>query len=889
MNRRDFIRATAVTGGSALVLNKTSAAVPAGQTDEFGLQLQPPAHLAPLQKNLPDLQPAKWIWFPCGRCLPNTFVLFRRSLNLTAAPRRAQGWVIGDSRYRLDLNGERVQWGPAPSDPRWAEADPVDLTQALRAGENVLGATVLYYGHGDGTWPIGKPGFLFWLEIEHHDGRKEVIVSDAKWQTTICRAWTPGHYKRWFLRALQEEFDGRLYPHGWNTAGHTLDASWMPAMEIEGSPNGPALATRFYEYAGGFRNSPADCVLRPRSVPLLREVRVPVKALQESLWLKWKRTPLEYFESRTPNAFDVDRAASAVEVGQGSWRTTLDGGRAAALTFDLPEHVVGFPYFTIHAPAGTIIELMVQEGHEVGGPALLNTTGRDAWARFTCREGENRFECFDYESLRWIQLHVRGTGTATISEVGVRRRIFPWPQQPKIETKEVPLQALLNASINTLNNSALDTIVDGSGRERQQYSGDCGHQLHPIRLAFGETRSPARFLSTFSQGQTHDGYFLDAWPAYDRLARIVQRQLDLFHFGAILDHGVQLSFDCWEHYRYTGKLEELAEPYPRLLKFANYLATLVDRDGDGLLPVENLGIPCVWMDYQAYGQQSGIAPPFTQRRKQCAFNLYVAAMLQHALAPICRAFGDQRQADEAAAFGASLQRRTVRRFWSPDRRTFVNNLPWLAEEGKSTMCDRSLATAVLFDQCPDNDVAASVRALAESPKEMGLSYPANAVWRLRALARAGRTDVVLTDLRTKWADMVSVKLNNSLQEAWGAKPDSSSQWSHCAQGPLYVAYEGLAGIQPLEPGFRRVEIRPQLADLQSLTLTAWVPAGGLRFEAEGPLGNRSIKIALPPGCEGELVIPATEKVALTLIATASGVSRYALPAGRETSFRFMGV
>ena len=888
MNRRDFLCATAVTGGSAWALGRAAPPVSAGQIEHFGLQMQPLADLPRVEKQLPDLQPAKWIWFPCGRCLPNTFVLFRRSVVLPVAPRRAHGWVIGDSRYRLDLNGERVQWGPAPSDPRWAEADPVDLTHALRVGENVLGATVLYYGHGDGTWPIGKPGFLFWLAIEHFDGRKELVVSDASWQSTICRAWSPGHYKRWFLRALQEEFDARLYPQGWNTAGHAPDESWLPAMEIEGSPNAPALATRFYEYTGGFRNSPAGCELRPRSVPLLREVRVPVKALQESLWVKWKRPPTEYFESRTPQAFDVERAVSALEMVEGRWRTHLDGVRAAALTFDLPEQLVGFPYFTIDAPAGTVIELMVQEAHEVGGPPLLNTTGRDAWARFTCREGENYFECFDYESLRWLQLHIRGTGTVTVSEVGVRRRIFPWPHSARVETADAALQLVFKASINTLNNSALDTIVDGSGRERQQYSGDCGHQLHPLRLAFGEVRSSARFLSTFSQGQSREGYFLDAWPAYDRLARIVQRQLDLFHFGAILDHGVQFNFDCWDHYLYTGRREDLAEAYPRLLKFATFLATLVNRDGDGLLPVEDMGIPCVWLDYQAYNQQSGITPPFTQRRKQCAFNLYVAAMFQHALAPICRIFDDRPRADQVMAFGAGLERRTTQRFWCPDRRTFLNNLPWLAEEGRAALCDRSLATAVLFNQCPDNDISASIKALAECPREMGLSYPANAVWRLRALAQAGRIDVVLADLRTKWANMPSVKLNNALQEGWGAKPDSASQWSHCAQGPLYLAFAGLAGICPLEPGFRRVEIRPQLGDLSDLALTAWVPSGGIRFEAAGPIGGRLIKITLPPNCAGELVLPAVEQVSLDLIASATGFSRYALPAGRETVIRIVG-
>ena len=78
-------------------------------------------------------------------------------------------------------------------------------------------------------------------------------------------------------------------------------------------------------------------------------------------------------------------------------------------------------------------------------------------------------------------------------------------------------------------------------------------------------------LTTFSQGMTKDGYFLDCWPAYDRLARLMERQLDLTGWGPILDHGVGFNFDCWHHYLYTGDLDALREPYPRLLRFAQYL------------------------------------------------------------------------------------------------------------------------------------------------------------------------------------------------------------------------------------------------------------------------------------------------------------------------------
>ena len=129
-----------------------------------------------------DLTPAQWIWMPCERTLSNTFVLFRKDLMLSEKPIRATGWISADSRYRLTVNGERVQWGPAPCDPRQLDVDPCDFTALLQPGRNTLGAEVLFYGLGDGTWAAGKPGFIFYGLLEYADGRRETVVSDTSWQ-----------------------------------------------------------------------------------------------------------------------------------------------------------------------------------------------------------------------------------------------------------------------------------------------------------------------------------------------------------------------------------------------------------------------------------------------------------------------------------------------------------------------------------------------------------------------------------------------------------------------------------------------------------------------------------------------------------------------------------
>jgi hypothetical protein len=96
----------------------------------------------------------------------------------------------------------------------------------------------------------------------------------------------------------------------------------------------------------------------------------------------------------------------------------------------------------------------------------------------------------------------------------------------------------------------------------------------------------------------------------------------------------------------------------------------------------------------------------------------------------------------------------------------------------------------------------------------------------------------------------------------------------------------VAGIRPLEPGFGRCEIRPQLGDLEALDLTAQTVRGPIHFHSQGPLGQRELAVTLPAGCEGELVLLAGEQLEQEKRESLpNGLERYRLPA--EQSVRLM--
>jgi len=75
------------------------------------------------------------------------------------------------------------------------------------------------------------------------------------------------------------------------------------------------------------------------------------------------------------------------------------------------------------------------------------------------------------------------------------------------------------------------------------------------------------------------------------------------------------------------------------------------------------------------------------------------------------------------------------------------------------------------------------------------------------------------------------------------------------------------------------------ASLERLELTAQTVRGPIRFKSQGYPGSRELTLELPPGCEGELVLP--EKEIVNLVPLPKQVPgkpiRYLLPASQEVT------
>lgn len=798
-----------------------------------------------------DLEGARWIWIPSQRTLPNTFAVFETSFELPAhGARSATGWIGADSRYRLTVNGAWAQWGPAPCDPRALEVDPVDLGEMLVPGRNHLQVEVVYYGHAEGTWVAGKPGMIFVLDVQPDgvagsDSAAFRITSDASWTCAPHPQRAPGRAKRWYLRALQEVVDLRPPVR-----------TRLAAMELDNPPHQPPICSSYRDYLNESAVSdPAAFSVVPRSIGLMQTALLAGTPV-ESHALRWAEEPDHWFDFRMPRAFQAVPSGSpaANETGAVSVPAAADH-ESHAVTYDLRRQAIGWPVVDVIAPEGTIVEVITQEAHEPGGEPWLETHFW-RWARFTCREGANRLECFDYDSVRWIQVHVRQNDAAvSIQAVSLRAREYPFPHDPAVAIAEPALDRLMRACVTTVRNSAQETIVDCMGRERQQYSGDVAHEAIAVMAAFGERDLIARYIRTWGQGQTPWGYYLDCWPASDRTTRIPQRLIGLTTWGPILDHSAQFLLDNYRYALLSGDTEPARVGFPSLVRLVDYFeAELDDEMG---YDVEAFTVPSVWVDHDAYR---------LPRHTTCAFLLIVASALEFGFAPLAALVGQTASAHRGRVLAQRLVRIAQRRFWSSDYATYVVNLPWVEEEGEARFCDRSLALALLAGYCPGNDTRESERILVERPDAMGYSYVPNQYWRHRALARAGRITTLLDEYRDEWANMDSVLRNGTISEHWNPVPDSTAQYSHSGVVPLILLTTEIAGVRPVTPGYDDYVVEPRVGDLAGMDVTVRTPVGPVRVTVSASAQSdasrpndaavRAVTVTAAPAGRCTVVLPA---------------------------------
>jgi len=139
---------------------------------------------------------------------------FRKVIELTPPPQHFYVDVSGDNQFVFHVNQQLVGNGPSRSDLAHWGYETYDLAPFLRAGKNVLAATVWNFGtHAAIAQMSDRAGFL----VHGESGAEELADTNASWDVEIEKG----------IRSLQPQVRGYYAAEpGMRMDGVTFDWTW---------------------------------------------------------------------------------------------------------------------------------------------------------------------------------------------------------------------------------------------------------------------------------------------------------------------------------------------------------------------------------------------------------------------------------------------------------------------------------------------------------------------------------------------------------------------------------------------------------------------------------------------------------------------------------------
>jgi len=183
---------------------------------------------------------ASWIWDSGIENPRNYYLLVRKKFNLDKVPASAIAFISAYAYADVYINGKLFERCPMNSDPEYQNYDKFDIANYLQKGENCITAIVQNFGVGLHSQMNARGGFFFQAKL-NFPGRSVDLLSDSSWKVTHAKAWntqTAFRDNNAHLIGFIEEFDARLWPQNWQSAGYN-DNAWENAKMIGVPPVAP--------------------------------------------------------------------------------------------------------------------------------------------------------------------------------------------------------------------------------------------------------------------------------------------------------------------------------------------------------------------------------------------------------------------------------------------------------------------------------------------------------------------------------------------------------------------------------------------------------------------------------------------------------------------------
>jgi hypothetical protein len=760
---------------------------------------------------------AQWISHPTAPLREPAVLHFKKVVEVGAVPGHFVVHVSADNRFVFYVNGQRVGDGPARGDLSHWRYETFDLAPMMKAGKNVVAATVWNFGiyapvaqmsertgflvQGDGAAEAAVNTDTSWL-VEEEPGQIPLARTAGNFWDYVAVGWgeslRAGSYDwNWMAEPAEDVAAGATVAHGgWVHAGKALremiypgagvaaahgvtaDVQW--ALEKDTLPH---MAYRKEDAGHVVRVTPTDAALKDVDTFPAHPLAVPAKSHVHIL---------------------LDRS----ELTTAYPKLRFSGGNGS--------HVV-----MTYAEA-----LFDEKMHKGNRNDVGNRRAVGLFDEVYPDGGKNRvFESLWWRTWRYVDIDIEtADDPLTLDGMEASFTGYPFDVKAKFASSDPDLEKIWSIGWHTAQLDAHETYMDCPYYEQLQYAGDTRVQAMITYAMTGDDRLPRQALRALNDSRIPEGITASRYPS--QLPQYIPT-FSLLWIGMLHDN-----------YMYRPDTDFVKEILPGTRTVLDWFASYQHKDGLlGKLP---------WWSFVDWVENQKEFPSYDANGESCLTTLQYVGALEDAI---------DLESHLGAAEYVEMDRRrlalakggVISQCW--DAKThLVADSP-----SKTIFSQHANMLAVLHDVVPIKEQAGIMRTVLG--KEIGVTAPAGTpelvhasyyfrYYLARALDHVGMSDDYLK-LLGSWRGFLTMGFTTWPETPGDTRSDAHAWTSH----PTYDLLTLVAGIGPAEPGFKTVRIAPHLGDLGELEVTYPHDKGLVHVKYSGGQGT----VELPAGLDGVFV------------------------------------
>lgn len=746
------------------------------------------------------------IWRSAEQESADCYLIFRKQFTIPASPaEKVLLDIAADSTFEIRINGRRCPGSQLADIPGDNTFSTIDITGFVHPGANVVAVEVHYLGENFLTY---RPGTAF-LRAAIYAGKELFTVTDSSWKWLVSPEMQSGMRCRMTPQLGYVFCRDERQKTAWDEVDFD-DSLWQRSVVLKQSD---------------------DWKFSPRPVPQLRELPRPDVSIVQSGYLKRSceeksfalsafrdylspRRPREFFAAFDQSLIQDDMLRTGITIrGTGDFEfkfNPIPAGENADgyyLIADVGRETVGFLNIDITAPAGTVVDIC--HGEHLDDGRVRSAVGiRNFADRFICREGRNRL-LYTHRRIggRYLELHITrcGDGETGVHYAGIVPLQLPLPASSEFISGDRLLQKINQVSENTLKLCMQEHYEDCPWREQGLYAYDSRNQILYGYYLWGNYDFAAASLDLL--GKSFDG---------ERYLSLTSPGL---HTVTIPIFSLVWITELYEHFLYSGSTGSAAKWLAQVNFMLDKALSATDVNHPGLYD-PGMG-PGIWNFCEWSGKLSKL-----EMQPQAPYNIYLHEAL-HSAAKLNDALGNPERAAQLLRKAADLGKAIETAFYDPAGGSYE-----LAPDSSPDAEGYEHLQAIMLanDLVPPEKHQKLLECLQSGTlRSIDLSALYYLIAGIVKLGPEGRR-LLVKCLREIFEPMI-LSGATSLWETRHGSNDFEYGGSLChgwSAAMPYFCRHVLLGITPLEPGFRKFEVKPYAADMDHAEGTVPTPAGPIR-------------------------------------------------------------